>query len=716
MKYQLIKQFSEEDCGAACLASIAKHYGRVFTLNRIREAVGTGQLGTTLLGLRQGADILGFNARSVKASPQIFDRIHEVPLPAIIHWKGVHWVVLYGKKGNKFVVADPGVGVRYLERQLLNEGWQDGVMLLLEPDSTRFWAQEDDLEKIGGIGRFLKRVLPYRGIIGQSLLLNSFLGVLSLAFPFLMQILTDDVLVRGDTELLARVAIAVCVMHFISSSISLVQSNLIAHFSQRLQLGLIFEFGRQILRLPLSYYESRRSGEIVSRLEDIQEINQLISQIVVSLPSQFFIALVSLGFMVFYSAQLTAVAVAISLVMTLSTIVFLPTLQQKIRNVLVLSSENQGILVETFKGAITLKTTGAAPQFWEEFQLRFSRLANYTFRTIQISFVNGIFSNFIASIGTIILLWVGSTLVISEQLTIGMLLAFISMNGNFNSFIKTTVGFVDEMARTRTATQRLTEVIDATPEIKDDVQKPWVKIPGNAAITCTNLNFHHPGRLDLLENFSISIPGGQVVALIGKSGCGKSTLVKLIANLYQPQSGNISFGRYNQQDIALDCLRKQIVLVPQDAHFWSRSILDNFRLGDPQLGFDQIVRACELTGADEFIAKLPDKYNTVLGEFGSNLSGGQRQRLALARAIVNEPPILILDESTGALDPVSEIQVLDSLLMHRQAQTTIMISHRPPIIRRADWVVMLEEGLVKLQGSPEELHSQTGEHQKFLRL
>ena len=716
MKYQLIKQFSEEDCGAACLASIAKHYGRVFTINRIREAVGTGQLGTSLLGLRQGAEILGFNARSVKASSQIFDRIQEAPLPAIIHWKGAHWVVLYGKKGNKFVVADPAVGVRYLEKQWLNEGWQDGVMLILEPDPTRFWSQEDDLEKIGGIGRFLKRVWPYRGIIGQSLLLNSFLGILSLASPFLMQILTDDVLVRGDTELLARVAIAVCVMHLISSSISLAQSNLIAHFSQRLQLGLIFEFGRQILRLPLTYYESRRSGEIVSRLEDIQEINQLISQVVVSLPSQFFIALVSFGFMVFYSANLTAVAVAISLLMTLSTVVFLPTLQQKIRNVLVLSSENQGILVETFKGAITLKTTGAAPQFWEEFQLRYSRLANYTFRTIQISFVNGIFSNFVASIGTIILLWFGSTLVISQKLTIGMLLAFISMNNNFNSFVKTFVGFFDEIARTKTATQRLTEVIDATPESKDNIQKPWVKIPGNSPITCANLQFHHPGRLDLLENFSLTIPGGQVVALIGKSGCGKSTLVKLIANLYQPQSGNISFGRYNQQDIALDCLRKQVVLVPQDAHFWSRSIMDNFRLGNPELSFEQIVRACQITGADEFIAKLPDKYQTILGEFGSNLSGGQRQRLALARAIVNEPPILILDESTGALDPVSEVQVLDSLLMHRQSQTTIMISHRPPIIRRADWVVMLEEGLVKLQGSPEELHSKTGEHQKFLRL
>ncbi|MGK7947614.1 MAG: peptidase domain-containing ABC transporter [Xenococcaceae cyanobacterium] len=714
MKYQLVQQYSEEDCGAACLASIAKHYDRIFTLNHIREAVGTGQLGTTLLGLRQGAEILGFNARSVKASSEIFDRINEAPLPAIIHWKGEHWVVLYGKIRNKFVVADPAIGIRYLEKRSLLEGWIDGVMLLLEPDSVRFWSQPDDKEKIGGIGRFLKRVLPYKGIIGQTLVLNTFLGILSLASPFLMQILTDDVLVRGDTQLLTRVAIAVCVMHLISSSIRLAQSNLIAHFSQRLQLGLIFEFGRQILRLPLSYYESRRSGEIVSRLEDIEEINQLISQIVVSLPSQFFIAVVSFSFMLFYSAKLTTVAVAISLVMTLSTIVFLPTLQQKIRNVLVLSSENQGVLVETFKGAITLKTTNAASQFWEEFQIRYSRLANYTFRTIQINFINGIFSNFVASVGTVVLLWFGSTLVIEEKLTIGMLLAFISMNGNFNSFVDTLVGFVDEITRVKTATQRLTEVIDATPETKDGVKKPSVKIPGNATITCTNLQFHHPGRLDLLEDFSVTIPGGRVIALIGKSGCGKSTLAKLIANLYQPQSGNINFEGYNQQDIALDCLRQQVVLVPQDAHFWSRSILDNFRLGNPHLSFEQIVKSCQITGADEFISKLPDKYQTVLGEFGSNLSGGQRQRLALARAIVNEPPILILDESTGALDPVSEIQVLDSLLKHRQNQTTILISHRPPVIQRADWVVMLEEGKLKLQGTPEELHYQSGEHQKFL--
>ena len=713
MKFQLIQQHSEEDCGAASLASIAKHYGKTFRINRCREAVGTGQQGSTLLGLKQGAESLGFNSRAVKASLEVIDK-QTIPLPAIIHWKGYHWVVLYGKRGQKYIVADPGVGIRYLEKKWLLEAWANGVMLLLEPDPVRFSIQEDEKGKIGGFGRFLRRVLPYRAILSQTLLLNLVLGLLSLASPFLIQILTDDVLVRGDMHLLSSVVITVIAMCLVSSSLQLAQSNLIAHFAQRLQLGLTFEFVRQILRLPLSYYESRRSGEIVSRLEDIQEINQLISQAVVSLPSQLFIALVSLSFMLFYSVKLTVAACIIALVMTLSTVVFLPTLQQKIRSVLVLSSENQGVLVETFKGAITLKTTAAAPQFWEEFQSRFSRHANFTFRTMQISIINGVFSNLVSGIGSIVLIWFGSNLVIRQELTIGMLIAFNSMNGNFTSFIKTAIDFVDEFTRAKTATQRLTEIIETTPEIPDENKKSWVTIQGNADITCDNLNFYHAGRVDLLQDFSLNIPGGKVIALIGKSGCGKSTLAKLIAGLYPLQSGNIRFDIYNLDDLSLNCLRQQVVLVPQEAHFWSRSITENFRLGSPNINFEQIVQACRIAGADEFISKLPDKYQTILGEFGANLSGGQRQRLAIARAIVNNPPVLILDESTGALDPVSETQVLKQLLTHRQGQTTILISHRPRVIRQADWIIMLEEGKLNIQGSPEVLSQHPGKHLDFL--
>lgn len=713
MKYQFVKQHSEEDCGAACLAAISKYYGRTFTISRIREAVGTGQFGTTLLGLKRGAETLGFNARPVKTSPEFLNRIKEAPLPAIIHWKGNHWVVLYGKKGQKCLVADPAVGIRYLSKKEIAEGCTDWLMLLLEPD-VKFFAQED--EKLGGFWRFFRRVWIYRAILAQALPLNLMLGLLSLASPFLMQILTDDVLVRGDTKLLTTVAIAVIVMNFISRSLSFVQSNLIAHFAQRLQLGLVLEFGRQILRLPLSYYEARRSGEIVSRLQDIDQINQLVAQVVVGLPSQFFIALISFGFMVFYSWKLTVVAVFIAIVMSLSTVVFQPTLQQKTRELLVQEAETQGVLVETFKGALTLKTTTSGLQFWEELQSRFGRLANITYRTIHIGIINNTFSGLVSGVGGVILLWFGGNLVINpaENLSIGQLFAFNSMNGNFLGLFATLISFVEEFTRAKTATQRLTEVIDATSENEGDEIKPYAKIPGDADIICKNVNFHYAGRLDLVDDFSLIIPGGKNVALIGKSGCGKSTLAKLIAGLYPLQSGNIRIGLYNIQDLSLECLRQQVVLVPQEPHFWSRSIVENFRLGAPEATFEEIVRACQVAEADEFISKLPNTYQTVLGEFGANISGGQRQRLAIARAIVTDPPILILDESTGGLDPVSEAQVLDKLFKHRQGKTTILITHRPKVVNRADWIVLLDQGKLKTQGSLNELRSRPGEHLEFL--
>ncbi|MDJ0592553.1 MAG: peptidase domain-containing ABC transporter [Pleurocapsa sp. MO_226.B13] len=712
MRYSLVRQHSEEDCGAACLATVAKHYGRTFALSRVREAVGTGARGTTLLGLSRGADGLGFHARQVRASEQLIDRINEVPLPAIIHWKGNHWVVLHGQKRHKYVIADPGIGIRYLTRQELIRGWRNGIMLLLQPDDTRFYQQAND--KVGGFERYLARVWPYRWLLAQAIAINIAIGLLSLASPIMMQLLTDDVLVRGDTQLLATVAIAVIAMNLFRSAVGLVQSHLIGHFGQRLQLGLILEYGHKLLSLPLDYFEGRRSGEVVSRIADVNAINALVSQVVLGLPSQFFIALVSLGFMLFYSWELTLASLVAFVIVTVVNLLFLPALRAKTRNMIVLGTENQGFLVETFRGVQVLKTTQATPQAWQEYQTNYGRLANLGWSTMKLGLYSGTLTGILSSFTSIGLLWLGSYLVINGTLSIGQLLAYNGMSGNFLGFLGAAIALIDEFITAQIVIQRLTEVIDATSEDANEFQKPGAEIPEAADIICTNLNFHHAGRVDLLQDFSLTIPGGKVTGLIGKSGCGKSTLAKLVAGLYSVQSGNIRYGSYNQQDLALEFLRQQVMLVPQEAHFWSRSIIDNFRFSYPQVTFDRIVEACQIAGADEFISELPDKYQTVLGEFGANLSGGQKQRLAIARAIVTEPPILILDESTGSLDPISEAQVLDNLLSHRQGKTTIVISHRPQVIRRADWIVMLEKGHLQIQGTPEQLRSIVGDHLDYL--
>jgi ABC-type bacteriocin/lantibiotic exporter with double-glycine peptidase domain len=712
MKFPIVCQQSEEDCGAACLATIAKYYGRDFNLTRVREAVGTGSRGTTLLGLRRGAEALGFNARQAKATEELIDNLNEAPLPLVIHWHGVHWVILYGTSWGKFIVGDPAVGIRRLSLKELLQGWSNGVMLILEPNEELFYDQPND--KVPGFGRFLRRVFPYRFVLLQAIVINIILGLLALAMPVVMQLLTDDVLVRGDTQLLATLSIGVVAIDLFRSAIGMIQAYLIGHFGQRLQLGLDLDYGFKLLRLPLSYFDSRRSGEIVSRIADLREIHSLVGQIVLGLPSEFFTAMVSLGLMLYYSYQLTLATLAVFLLILCVNLLFFPAIRNKTQRLIVEGAENQGFLVETVRGAQVLKTTQATPQAWSEYQRNFGRLANLEWGAMKLGIGAGTITQLVSSIASIGLLWFGSYLVIGRSLSIGQLIAFHGMSGSFLGFLSSVVNLADEFITAQIVVQRVTEVLDATTEDDLTQPKPWAEIPPTADIICTDLVFHHPGRVDLLKHFNLTIPGGKVTAIVGQSGCGKSTLTKLLSGLYPLQSGNIRYGDYNQQDLSLECLRQQVILVPQTPHFWSRSIVENFKFAYPDLSFEEIISACKIACIDEFISTLPDKYQTVLGEFGANLSGGQQQRLAIARAIVTNPSILILDESTGALDPVLENQVLTQVLNYRQGKTTILISHRPRVILRSDLIVFLDQGELELTGTPDELLEISGDHLNFL--
>jgi len=701
-RYVVYRQHSEEDCGAACLAAIATHFRAAIAFHQIREAVGTGQQGTTLLGLQRGADELGFHARPVQADAVVLDYLSEMPLPAIIHWQGNHWVVFYGQRGHRYVIADPAVGLRFISRQELEAGWSDWVALLLTPDLQRLHSHSQTPRSSRRY--LLQSAWFFRDTLVNIGLMSTLLGLLSLMTPFLIQVLTDDVLVRQDVGLLNTVAIAIMALILVSSSIGWVQSHLILHFAKRMELGLVLEFARKLLHLPLTYYESHRSGEIASRLQDIQLINQLLAQAIVSLPGQVFVALVSLCVMGIYNGPLALTALVISVGMALSPLSFFTTLQQKTRQTLVLDAENQGVLVETFKGALTLKTLTADPQFWDEFQSRFGRLSRLGFRTAQIGIINSTCSGLVSGMGNIALLWLGGRLVTQNQLTIGQLLAFYSMNRNVVALISSLIGFLDEFTRVRAATQRLGDVIDVSPEVRPGERKSSVLLADDTGIWCENITFFYPSQVDFIHQLSAYIPGGRVTAIVGPSGCGKSTLVKLIAGLYPIQGGNIRLGIYNLEDIALDSLRQQVMLVSQDAHFWSRSILDNFRLGCPHASLSEVVEVCRQVDADRFISQLPDKYRTVLGEFGANLSGGQQQRLAIARTLLHNPSILILDESTSGLDHDSEARLLDQMLQHRRGKTTILISHRAAVVERADWLVVMDEGQVLYQQHGDQQH------------
>lgn len=699
-RYAFVRQSNQEECGAACLATVARHYGKKVPMPLVRQLVGTGHQGTTLLGLRRGGDDLGFHCRALRTDVDetFFRDVHQIQLPAILHWKGNHWVVLHTVRPRQVVIADPAEGIRHLSRRQFLESWGDGVLLTLEPDMARLQRQPDDTGKLHFVLRLLRLARPYSALLLRAMALNAVVGLIGLGIPLLMQVLTDDILVRRDAQLLGVLGIGMAGLYGFRQLVDFLERKISSYFFERLELSLLLEYGHKLMRMPMRYFDTHRSGDILNRIIEMGRVSTMFKSLLLDLPADMFLAMISLVVMVIYSIPLTLVALASYVLVVLIQLAFLPRKYAVGASLIKKNASNQALLVEFFRGAQLLKSSNAGDQAWDEFQEGYGELARLSWQESQLSILSEGSITLLSSFLHIGLLLYGSTFVLSNQLSIGQLLAFAGLGMNVLSFFREGSRFAVEVLADRSVFGRLTDVLEAEPEQKERRNKWWIELRGDEAIELRGLQYAHPGRRQVISNINALIPGGRVTALVGGSGCGKSTLAKLIAGMYLPSSGLIRYGSASQPDMLLDCLRAQVCLVTQDSHVFNRSIIDNFRFVHPQASYEAIVEACRIAMADDFVTELPNGYNTKLGEFGANLSGGQKQRLAIARSLLGNPPVLILDESTSALDPVLEAQLLDRLLAFRSGLTTLLISHRPSVIARCDFLLYLDRGQLKYQG------------------
>lgn len=712
-KYQWIRQQSGADCAAASFAIIAKHHGRTFKISRLREILGTGKGGTTLLGLKQGAESLGFWAKAFKSDrDRLNDLMEKLPLPAIIYWKGYHFVVLYGREGEKYVISDPGMGIRYLSRSELLKGWQGGLMLLLTPHPFWFLSQQGD--RVDPWGSALQRLYPYRWTVLALFLLGCLLGVLSLTLPIFLQLLVDRVLLGDRFQILPVILFFFCCLQGFHSLLNWGQLTLASQFSQKLQTGLKLDFGEQILQLPLTYHEARYDSVVRGVLRDIQGINRIVTQTIVTLPQQTLSGLAAIALLGIYNLQIALVASAIALFVASAIALLDPEVRQASYRTAVTAGNNLFFLSETFKNALTIKTIAVTPHLAREMQNRLEEEAEINSKNANLTHFEEALSQLLLGLGSLSLLAFTGYLYGQQYLSLGQLVSIYGLNLVLLDTSKTWVRFWLDFTQVKTAAQLLDELFDCTPENLGDEAKPWQEIAPHADICCQNLQFQYPGRLPILSNLNVTLPGGGAIAIIGYSGCGKSTFAKLLTRLYDLPRGEIKLGDHAIADFPLDCLRRQVVLVPQEAEFLTRSITENLQLAQPEATFADIQKACEIAAADEFIATFPEGYNTILGTFSANLSGGQKQRIAIARALLINPPLLILDEATANLDPPTEKRVMDRLLSHRKGQTTLLISHRPNVIERADWVFWIDEGMVKFAGTMADFRTRSPEHLRFL--
>ncbi|MCU0536690.1 MAG: cysteine peptidase family C39 domain-containing protein [Hydrococcus sp. Prado102] len=694
-----VEQQSSSDCGAACLAMISQYWGKRFSLNSLRELAGIGRSGASLKGLAKTADSLGYHARPVRAS---LSRLLEQDYPWIAHWKGDHYIVVDRVKGNKILVVDPARGKRWLERQDFLASWT-GYALLLEPTERLY---ETPNEK-RSLSRFLSILWTHRVLGWQIILVSVLIQILGLVSPLFTQVILDQIVVnKSQITLNFFIAIAlICGLWGIG--LSSVRHYLLSYLSIRLDLTLIGGFIKHALTLPLKFFESRRVGDILARVQENQKIQRfLIGQVLLAW-LDFVTGFIYLGLMFYYNWRLTLLILLLIPPIAILTLVATPFLRRISREFFNALEDQSSTLVEMMTGVSAIKAAAAERELRWRWEGRLTNQLNVQFKGQKLAINLGIASGLINSLGGLALLWYGATLVIQDQLTIGQLVAFNMMIGRVISPVLTLTDLWDELQEVLISVERLNDVFDNKSEEPPGNQMLVLPaIQGEVQFEDVTFRYDADEERNTLQNISFAVKPGQTIAIVGRSGSGKSTLVKLLQGMYYPINGRIWIDGHDIRHVSPQSLRSQLGVVPQECFLFSGTILENITLFRSEFNLEQAVEVAKLAEAHAFIQSMPLGYNTKVGERGMNLSGGQRQRIAIARALLGNPRILILDEATSSLDTESERRFQQNLAHLSRERTIFIIAHRLSTVRHADCILVLDRGVLIEQGTHEELMEQ----------
>ena len=701
-KIKHVQQIDEMDCGAACLGMICRHFGREVSLARIRQLCHTSNDGTSLKAMCHAATELGLAARALKVSIR---NLPQMPLPAIAHWEGNHWIVLYDVGPTHVRVDDPGFGPRKIPRAEFETKWSGYAALF---DYTE--AFENAPESRSTLKWFAPFLQKHRGILVQVLALALVVTFLQLLFPVFTQMVVDKVLVGDEVNLLKAILLAMGATLVFVQAAGLTQQYLLSFAAVRIDTAILDFLTRRLLSLPMSYFTSRRTGDIQRRLDGARQVREFVVQHGIAALLSFVTLAGAVALMAIYNLTLAGVfliTVPLYAIMMRFSVKVLRPLFADIE-------ESQGKYashqIDAIKGIEAMKAASAELVFRDAMLNEFLGVSKKMFRS---NFILMSFDSVIQSIGmlsTALFLWVGANKVLSGQITVGVFVAFSSLTAMAYTAILRTLGVWDQMQHMRVLLDRLNDVFESEPEQGSDrsALAPVHSIEGH--IELRNVGFKYGGAEapDILKGLNLTFEPGKTIAIVGRSGCGKTTLIKLLAGLIEPTEGTILFDRADLRRLNYRDVRRQIGMVLQENHVFSDTITRNIAFGDPEPDFDRVLASAEMASAHEFIMRLPLGYETKIGESGLGLSGGQKQRISIARALYFDPPIVIFDEATSALDTESERSIQDNLGRIMAGRTCIVIAHRLSTIRDADSIVVLEKGSVAEIGSHDELMARRG--------
>jgi ATP-binding cassette subfamily B protein len=691
---------------AACLTMAANHLQTPAQMEWVQRQT-RGQRPADVV---EASEKVGLQLRHVETK---WDNLRQLALPALMQWKGgvgqsipvapssaSHWVLVYAVRGDRLILADPLNPNRTCEsvpRSEVEASW-DGQLWLIDlvQKQERF-----------SLTWFLPAIMKYRGLLMEVLLASFTLQVLGLATPVITQVVIDKVMVQGSLPTLDVMAIALLAVAFFEAFLGTLRLFIFTHTARRLDLSLSAQLFRHLMRLPLSYFEQRRVGDTVARVQELENIRQFLTGTALTVVLDSIFAVVYLAIMLYYSVPLTLAALAVIPLFILLTLTATPILRNWLNETFNRSADSQSFLVETVTGIQAVKAHTAERVARDRWEGLFARFIRTGFKASTTQNISSNIADFLTNLSYLVVLWFGAKLVIEQKMTIGQLVAFQMLSGRMTGPLLRLVQLWQNLQQVLLSVDRIGDILNTAPEAESGSGLVLPPLRGQVAFEQVFFRYH-PTQEPVLRGISFNVEPGMLVGVVGRSGSGKSTLSKLIQRLYPVESGRILIDGFDVKSADLPSLRQQIGVVLQEDFIFNGSILENISLGNPDITAEQVVEAARMAVAHDFISELPHGYETNAGERGTALSGGQRQRLALARLFLSKAPVLLLDEATSALDAETEQQVLQNLQRVSKDRTVFLIAHRFAPLKKADLILVLEKGVLVEKGTHNELLQSKG--------
>ncbi|UGY11923.1 peptidase domain-containing ABC transporter (plasmid) [Bradyrhizobium septentrionale] len=704
------KQRDITDCGVASLASVGAFYGCKLPLSLIRQFASADRSGTSVSGLLQAAQKLGFIAKGVKGG---FDSLHKIPKPAIAHVvvKEVlhHFVVVQAIDRRWVTIMDPAYGeIRKLSHEEFKTQWT-GVLLLMVPADN--FKRRD--ETTSPLLRFARLVAPHQAALTQALVGALITTLLGLSTTIYIQKIVDHVITAGNRNLLNLMSVVMLLILVPQTLINFLRNRLVLQTGQKIDLHLILGYYNHVLSLPQKFFDGMRTGEIISRMNDAVKIRSFLNDVSITLFVDVLVILFSFGLMFVYSWKI-ALVVAGSVPVYLLVYWTMNRLNSKReRAIMENAADLEAQVVESLGAISTIRAFGIESYAGLKFETRFVKTLHSIYRSGLISIVGDNASIFLSTLFTIVLMWFGATLALDQTITPGELLSCYALLGHITGPVTSLIHANRIVQDAIIAADRLFEIFDLDPAGSGGINATTSDV---GDIHLENVTFRHGAQPELFKDFSVSFRRGEITAVVGESGSGKSSLAALLQNVYPLEGGRIRIGSYNLQDLSAESLRKIVAAVPQSVDVFSASVIENIALGEFEPNTGKIVHICEQIGLRDVIERWPGGYQAYLGENGVRPSGGEKQRLALARALYRDPEVLILDEATASLDSVAEAFVIRAIEELRLAgKIIVVISHRLNTICGADKIVVLDKGRVVAEGRHADLLTAEGAYARLWR-